>query len=160
MTTNATVTPAAPATRRRAVRLRVGTAAVALAGLTLLGACGTSTTTGTTTGAASTTTANTASAAATDTAFDQCMTRNGVTKPTGGPGGSGSAGGSGSGSGAASGGTPPQGGTPPSGAPKAGGTGAAPSGQAPPGVDSATWQKALAACKSEAGAPPSASSGS
>jgi hypothetical protein len=71
------------------------------------------------------------------------MAENGVTAPTGGPGG---------GSG---------GGTPPTGTPPAGAGGAAPTGtagamQAPPGVDTATWEAALAACASVAPSAPGA----
>ncbi|HZN83095.1 MAG TPA: hypothetical protein VFC01_25955 [Mycobacterium sp.] len=72
-------------------------------------------------------------------AFAQCLSDNGVPAPPG----DGHAGG------------PPPNGTPPSGPPP---SGAAPSSNgtppAPPGVDQATWDKAMQACSSLAPAPP------
>ncbi|WP_211214461.1 hypothetical protein [Actinomycetospora chiangmaiensis] len=135
--------------RGRALGLRVGATTLALAGATLLAACGSTGSSDTASSANSGAASSTANGAATaNTAFDQCMSRNGVTRPSGGAGGGAPAGGTG--------GAPPSGAAQPSGQAPAG---TAPSaGQAPPGVDTATWKKALAACQSEAGAPPTAGS--
>lgn len=66
--------------------------------------------------------------------FNNCLSRNGVSAPQGGPGGPGL-----------------PSGPPPSGAPQGGPGGTPP---APPGVDKGVWDKAIAACQSLAPAPP------
>ena len=74
-------------------------------------------------------------------AYTSCMAENGVTMPEPGDGG---------------GAPPPDGGTPPTGEPPTGGQdGPGGGGQAPEGVDEATWEAAQQACADLAPAPPS-----
>ena len=111
--------------------VRVAVVGAAAAALISTAACSSSTTPAEQTSAAP-------SSAAHD-AFAQCLSDNGVPAPPG----DGHAGG------------PPPNGTPPSGPPPAGqppsSNGTPP---APPGVDQATWDKAMQACSSLAPAPP------
>nr|WP_202968094.1 hypothetical protein [Pseudonocardia sp. AL041005-10] len=137
-------------TRRR--RLAAGTAiAVVLLGSAACGtsAAGTDASAGGSSGTGSGSAASGATGSGTGAESDAlmaCLEQNGVpAPPDGGPGGD-----------AAGQGTPPSGapaadgqGTPPAGGED--GTGGPGSGEAPPGVDSAVWAKAQAACASVAG---------
>jgi hypothetical protein len=102
-------------------RIRLLALPLLATGLVVLAACGAATTT---------TSSSSGSGAGGSDAFAACMAENGVTAPTGGPGG---------GSG---------GGAPPTGTAGSPGNGGAV--QAPPGVDTATWEAALEACASVA----------
>jgi hypothetical protein len=137
---------------------RLVAAPLGVVALVTLAACGTSTGTSAASTASAPTSASTGTASTqaagdlTDemAAFRSCLEENGVTLPERPSGGGGTPPQGGSGD------TPPQGGTPPSGAPAAagGGNGQGTPGQAPPGVDAATWATAQEACADLAPTPP------
>ena len=129
--------------------LRLGFATAAAAALmTTTAACSSAATTGPTAGPESVSTSSQLAdtpAPGDHDAFTACLTDHGVpAPPEGGPGGHGPGGPGGPG------GQPPAG-PPPSGAPQPGQGGTPP---APPGVDQATWDTAMQACRSLAPAPP------
>lgn len=119
---------------------------IAAAGVVTPAACGAGASGSGTSGSGTTSTGSTGTSTAgvRMQALRSCLSENGVTMPSSGAGGTGGTGG----------GTPPSGGAAPTGAPPAGGQGGsgrpgrgpALGGQAPPGVDAATWTKAQKAC--------------
>lgn len=132
--------------------LRLGFVTAAAALMTMTAACSSAATTESTAGPATTPSASVAELSNTTTpgpgdhdAFTACLTEHGVpAPPEGGPGGHGPGGPGGPG------GQPPAG-PAPSGAPQPDQGGTPP---APPGVDQATWDTAMQACRSLAPAPP------